>query len=228
MNAALLHSLKETPSRLELWDALLQEAAPATMAEVGVWKGDFAARVLERNPGIQRYYMLDPWANLPDWNKPANVAPEEFTEIYDEAMAKTAFAQSRITVLRGRTKEVCHEIPDASLDIAYIDGDHTLRGITIDLVQMLPKVKPGGLLTGDDFSRTPWQHKAKFEPTLVCPFAVYFAEAMNLPIYGLPHKQFLIINDPSRGFSFTDIAGIYGDLSLNKLHPDQVPKKKRL
>jgi len=171
--------------------------------------------------------MIDPWASLPDWNKPANRTPEEFTEIYDEAMAKTALARDRIKVLRGRTKEVVNEIPDASLDVAYIDGDHTLRGITIDLIQLLPKVKPGGLLTGDDFTRTPWQHKANFEPTLVCPFAIYFAEAVNLPIYGLPHKQFLIVNDRAQGFSFTDVAGIYDDLSLNKLHPDRIPRKKR-
>jgi hypothetical protein len=49
-------------------------------------------------------------------------------------------------VLRGRTRELINQIPDDSLDFAYIDGDHTLRGITIDLVRLLPKMREGGVI----------------------------------------------------------------------------------
>jgi hypothetical protein len=45
--------------------------------------------------------------------------------------------------LRGKTTEVIDKIPDASLDIVYIDGDHMLRGITIDLCQSPPRRHPG-------------------------------------------------------------------------------------
>ena len=161
--------------------------------------------------------MIDPWANLPDWNKPLNVRQEDFDHVYSEALEKMAFASRKIAVLRGRTKEVIHEIPDNFLDFAYIDGDHTLRGITIDLIALLPKIKQGGLIGGDDFVNTPWQHDLRFEPTLVCPFAVYFAEAMDLPIAALPFNQFLIRKDSGAAFAFTDLTGRYRDLSLNKL-----------
>ena len=33
-------------------------------------------------------------------------------------------------MLRGTTTEVIDRVPDRSVDFAYIDGDHTLRGIT--------------------------------------------------------------------------------------------------
>jgi len=36
MNPERFDSLKETPSRFEVWDAILEEAAPETMAEIGV------------------------------------------------------------------------------------------------------------------------------------------------------------------------------------------------
>jgi hypothetical protein len=206
-------------SRVELWNKILQAANARTMAEIGVWKGDFAKEVIEKCEFIERYYMIDPWANLPDWNKPFNVTKENFDLIYEEAMKKTAFASSKIVVLRGRTKEVIDSIPDKSLDFAYIDGDHTLRGITIDLIKLLPKIKENGLVGGDDFTNNPWEHDIHFEPTLVCPYGIYFAEAMDLPIIALPFNQFLLQKRVGSKFSFSDTTGNYNDISLKKLPP---------
>jgi hypothetical protein len=155
-------------------------------------------------------------APLPDWNKPFNVDQGVFDDIYAEAMERTAFASERVIVLRGRTKEVIDRIPDSSLDFAYIDGDHTLRGITIDLVSLLPKLKEGGLVGGDDFVSNPWLHGIEFEPTLVCPFSIFFAEAMNLPILALSFGQFVIQKRANAYFCFIDTTGNYSDVSLNK------------
>lgn len=209
--------LAAAPSRIELWVRAIEAAGVRSMAEIGVWKGEFALQMLKRCAGVERYFMIDPWAALPDWNKPLNVGQARFDDVYAEAIAKTDFAHERRTVLRGKTKDVAGMIPDGVLDFAYVDGDHTLRGITIDLQRMLPKVRVGGLLGGDDFSRNPWQHDARYEPTLVFPYAVFFAEAMDLPIAALPFDQFLIRNTPDEGFSFTDLAGRYGDASLHAL-----------
>lgn len=162
-------------------------------------------------------YMIDPWANLLDWNKPLNVAAEMFDEIYQEALCKTEFAAGKRVILRGRTKEAIDVIPDNSLDFSYIDGDHTLRGITIDLIKVLPKIKEGGIIGGDDFTSSPWQHDIRYEPTLVCPHSIYFAEAHDLPIVALPHNQFLIQKDNKMKFSFLDTTGNCQDISLNKL-----------
>ncbi|MCR8958376.1 class I SAM-dependent methyltransferase [Variovorax sp. S2] len=216
--------LRGSSSRGELWKRFLCAQRARVMAEVGVWKGDFAADVLSAASHVETYYMIDPWANLPDWNKPFNVRPEIFDAIYREMDAKTAFAADKRRILRGRTKEVVGEIPDESLDFAYIDGDHTLRGITIDLIKMWPKIRLGGFIGGDDFTTTPWQHDVSFEPTMVCPFSVYFAEAMNMPITALEHGQFLIHKDEGAGFSFSDSTGLYGDLSLNKFPPSAAIK----
>ena len=181
-----------SPSRFDLSLRLLRTRPLESAAEIGVWKGDFAKVILSNFSNLTKYYMIDPWAHLLDWNKPFNVDDRTFEDVYAEALLKTDFAASRRIVLRGRMSAVIDQIPDQSLDFAYIDGDHTLRGITVDLIQVLPKMKDGGLIGGDDFVNKPWQHGAAYEPTLVCPFAVYFAEAMGLPFVALPHKQFLI------------------------------------
>jgi hypothetical protein len=208
--------ISKSSSRFELWNKFLGEERPEKVAEVGVWKGDFAKHILESNKFIKKYYMIDPWTKLADWNKPFNVEMKVFDEIYHEAINKTEFAAKKIKVLRGTTKEVVNKIPDDSLDFIYIDGDHTLRGITIDLIKLFPKVKNNGYIGGDDFLPTPWQHNLNYEPTFVCPFSIYFAEAVDLPIVALPYNQFLLQKKDHTYFDFYDTTDKYNDISLNK------------
>lgn len=43
---------------------------------------------------------------------------------------------------------------DNSLDFVYIDGDHSYKGVMEDITTWLPKVKPGGIIAGDDYIRS--------------------------------------------------------------------------
>lgn len=214
--------------RVGIWKRILDSVQPKVVAEIGVWKGEFSSAILASCPSIETYYMVDPWAQLPSWNKPINRKNEVFERIYAEAMDATSFAADKRCVLRGTTKDVLDNIPDQSLDFAYLDGDHTLRGMTIDLIKILPKMKPGAIIGGDDFERNPWHQGPKFEPTMVCPFSIYFAEAHNLPIFALPFHQCLIHVRADAGFSFIDIAGTYSDISLKKIPRETGAKKRRI
>ena len=76
--------------------------------------------------------MIDPWRYLDDWNKPANKEDNIMEQFFLEAKFNTDFAANKRVILRGKTTEVVEEIPDNELEFAYIDGDHTLKGIAID------------------------------------------------------------------------------------------------
>ncbi|HWM12361.1 MAG TPA: class I SAM-dependent methyltransferase [Solirubrobacteraceae bacterium] len=221
-------ALREAASRLDLWTRFVNETGARRVLELGVYRGQFAARMLDDCPGIETYYMLDPWRNLDAWNKPANKSDQVFEGFYRESLERTAAHEAKRAVLRGTTTEVIDQVPDGSLDFAYIDGDHTLRGITIDLIRLYPKIREGGWLGGDDFSPTIWQHDPAYEPTLVFPLAVHFAEAVGARIYGLPHKQFLIEKTADSGHAFVDLVGRYGDLELKRqldLRPADAPER---
>ena len=207
---------EESSSRLDLWATFVRRITARRVTEIGVYRGVFAGHLLEACPSIETYYMIDPWRHLDDWNKPANRDDQTFERIFAEAMERTRMHEARRVVLRDRTTNVIDQIPDRSLDFAYVDADHTLRGITVDLVRVHEKVRPGGWIAGDDFSPDVWQHGIGFEPTLVFPLAVHFAEAIGAPIYGLPYKQFLIEKSPDDGygFSFVDLTGKYGTTAL--------------
>ena len=201
------------PGREALWIEFIRRHRLQSLAELGVARGVFAEALLQNCPDITRYYLIDPWKHLEDWNKPANKASDAFELAFGEAMTRTEPWKAARVVLRGRTTEVIQSIPDESLDLAYVDADHTLRGISIDLTRVWPKVKWGGFVGGDDFCPSIWQHDETFEPTLVYPYAVHFAEAMDASLFALPHNQFLMQKSES-GFKFVDRTGHYQDPTL--------------
>lgn len=201
-------------SRADLWANFIRFQGVRRMAEIGVYRGDFAAEILRRCEGVTAYYMVDPWRHLSDWNKPANREDAALESFFEETKSKTNFADSRRTILRGKTTEVIERIPDSELDFAYIDADHTLRGIAIDLIRVYPKVRIGGFVGGDDFNRSIWGHGTAFEPTLVFPFAVYFAEAVGATIYGLPYSQFCLQKSEAGQFAFIDLTGAYDQVGM--------------
>ena len=226
MQEIISNLLEKSDDRISFCKEFINFFNYHSVAEIGVFKGDYAQHILKNCPSVKTYVMVDPWRNLSDWNKPANKNDDTFNQYFKESMAKTDFAKSKRKILRGKTTEVVDQIQDNSLDFIYIDGDHTLKGITIDLVNLWPKLKANGVIIGDDFHPSIWQHQYKFEPTLVFPFAVYFAEAVNAKIYALPYGQFAIKKDESK-FEFIDLTkGKYSNLELrNQLLKESVIKK---
>jgi len=221
----MLHSLPnkvrtiavEASSRFDLCASFINQSEVKNFAEIGVWRGEFAEHILRCCPSVERYYMVDPWQHLDDWNKPANVSDQEFEQIFSEAIERTAFAGDKRVIVRGTTIQALVKLERAELDAVYIDSNHTLKGITIDLISLYDKVTSDGFILGDDFVPSIWQHPERFEPTLVFPFAVYFAEAKGDQIFGLPFNQFLISKTPEPdAFQFHDLTGRYQETSLRK------------
>tara|TARA_B100001250_G_scaffold198002_1_gene169926 strand:+ start:5891 stop:6583 length:693 start_codon:yes stop_codon:yes gene_type:complete len=212
-------SLLTCRSRIDLWIQFINLTGASDIGEIGVFRGIFASQILKNCVLINKYYMIDPWRKLEDWNKPLNIDNQTFEQCYLESLERTAFAKNKRIVLRGKTTEVINHIEDKSLDLIYIDGDHTLKGISIDLLNSYSKVRDGGWIAGDDFCSSIWQHKSNFEPTLIFPYAIYFAEAIGARIYALPFNQFLIKKDiKNKDFRFLNLSGDprYNNISLLK------------
>ena len=191
--------------RFDYWADFINRQRIKAVTEIGVWRGQFAEHMLTHCPGIEQYNLVDPWRHLDDWNKPFNVDPQEFEDVYAEARLRTAPFSSKCKFLRGRTTEI--DLP--IVDFTYVDGDHTLRGITIDLIRAWPKTT---WLGGDDFGEI-WAHGPNHEPSLVKPFAVYFAEAVDAPFL-LDGDQFLIGGED--GFSFPETFGLLSSTAPRK------------
>ena len=62
--ATLRGAIERSTSRHDLWVDLLRAMGAREVAEIGVYRGDFAARMLDGCPDIERYHMIDPWRHL--------------------------------------------------------------------------------------------------------------------------------------------------------------------
>ena len=59
-----------------------------------------------------------------------------------------------ITALKGRSPDEFDEWPMDSLDLVFLDGVHHNPVFKADVEHWYPRVKPGGILCGDDCART--------------------------------------------------------------------------
>jgi hypothetical protein len=199
MKAKLNNEQQVDNPRITMWADFINTHQFSKVAEVGVWKGEFAKGLISQCPSIQCYTLVDSWRHLDGWNKPFNISDDEFAHVYRQAMEAVAFSGNKVRVLRGTTLEVRDQIDDQSLDFVYIDGDHSLRGIVVDAISMWPKLREGGVLAGDDFTENVWQHSREYEPSLVNPFMRYFADAVGEELNVLPHGQFFIRKSAASG-----------------------------
>jgi hypothetical protein len=206
--------LIDCKSRHDFWATLIRTHQLHSIAEIGAYKGEFAEILLRNDQGINNYLMIDPWKHLEGWNKPANKDDDTFESFYLEAKERTHFARDRISIHRETSAVASRKLPNGGIDLAYIDGDHTLRGITVDLNCIYEKVSPNGLIGGDDFCPSIWQHDAQYEPTFVFPYAVHFAEAKGDHIYALPFNQFLIHKQGLDDFNFFNLTSQYNSTSI--------------
>ena len=57
-------------------------------------------------------------------------------------------------IIEGKSEEVYDQLEDESVDILFIDADHSYLGVKRDIELYMPKVKKGGILCGHDFDDT--------------------------------------------------------------------------
>jgi uncharacterized Rossmann fold enzyme len=127
--------------------------------EVGVFTGELSKRLLGKRPDLS-LLMVDSWSAQHNaeyglsGDFHASLSQQEQDAYASHARAATSFAGSRATIIRKPSVEAAQAVPDASLDFAFIDADHSYEGCKADLHAWYPKVRPGGLFSGHDYENT--------------------------------------------------------------------------
>lgn len=117
--------------------------------EIGVWEGENLKRLAIECHNIKKIYGIDPYQPYGNWKR--------FVDIDSLESAKKQ-AQVNISNLTNaelivKTSLLASEsFEDESLDFVFIDGNHSFESAYNDIVTWYPKVKNGGLFSGDDFS----------------------------------------------------------------------------
>lgn len=120
--------------------------------EIGVLCGWNALDML-KNLDIKRLYLIDPYKfykGFEDYD-----SQEDITWCKNFAHNLLKEYGDKIVWIEDFSLISSLSFKDESLDFVYIDGNHSYKYSREDILSYLPKVKNGGILSGDDYSLTP-------------------------------------------------------------------------
>jgi hypothetical protein len=133
-------------------------------AEIGVDKGDFAAKIIEIvRPA--KLHLIDPWVyfNDPrysdsiyggDHGQNQETMDARFQDV--ERRFSDRISAQQVVVHRMSSSEAVSSFPDRYFDWIYIDANHLYEYVKQDLEQYARKVKPNGYILGDDYKTPGW------------------------------------------------------------------------
>jgi hypothetical protein len=156
-----LRKLRKVSQRETLLDLFPEDSFGA---EIGVWRGDFSERLLsEVRPA--RLHLIDPWRFESDseyrcacYGGAVAKNQAEMDAIYEGVLRRFAseIQAGLVFVHRDSSAQVGMKFPDAYFDWVYIDGNHLYEYVKRDLEVFATKLKPGGVLAGDDYGARGW------------------------------------------------------------------------
>lgn len=142
----------------DLVPRLLQEHKSRRVAEIGVWKGELSRLILGQCPRIESLLLVDPWhptlaqADGRWWYVGPGTTWEQMNEAMAVAQAAVAPWAEKVEIRRLPSVEAAGLIADQSLDAVLIDALHFENTVIEDITAWRPKLRPRGLLIGDDYS----------------------------------------------------------------------------
>lgn len=157
MKKYLSEKLISRQYKFELFENRIQminELIPygATIAEIGVFKGQFTLEILKRNP--KHLYLIDCWENHTvisgdqDGNNVEHFPSGE--QLYKDLKEQLKFYPN-VSFHRQFSNDFLPLLKENTLDAVYIDGDHSYEAVKRDLEMSYPKIKQFGWIMGHDY-----------------------------------------------------------------------------
>jgi len=140
----------------------VKEALPdgGTVVEVGVWQGETSCKYIPFVMEKRGKVILVDWfkgnpghpAGLPHGFDGIGSIGSGSIEENLKHNIDVLGVNSQTTILSGDSAECAKDIPNNSVDIVFIDADHTHDKVLADLTAYFPKLKKSGILTGHDLN----------------------------------------------------------------------------
>lgn len=123
----------------------------SVIAEVGVFAGEATIQFL-RSPKVSFVACVDNWLGGYDEGDVASNADMEVARFaFDQRMASVL--SGRYCVFNGESLQAASVCIKASLDLVYLDANHSYESLHQDIQAWLPGVKPGGWVAGHDYNK---------------------------------------------------------------------------
>jgi hypothetical protein len=123
-----------------------------TWVELGSWTGKSAAycavELMNRNK-LGKFYCVDSWKGEEAIAYNKNTV-ENLEQIFKQNLTPII---EHITMLSTMSWAAAEQFPDNSVDFCYVDAGHSYEAVTQDLNAWWPKMRPGAMFGGDDYTK---------------------------------------------------------------------------
>ena len=126
------------------------------MVEVGSWMGrssTYVASLIKESKKNIKFYCVDTWEGSEEHTSIIKSLVENGKTLFDEFKKniKECGVEDYITPIKMDSVKASEKFEDGSIDFVHIDAAHDYDNVLKDIKSWYPKVKPGGLVTGDDY-----------------------------------------------------------------------------
>jgi hypothetical protein len=132
-----------------------------TFAEIGVYGGASLFHVFENAPNGTKCVGIDPFDTITIFNGKPETEVDSTVVANARAFLKQNYerithaiecnsVQEFIAIKRQTAASAAATFGDHSIDVLHVDGDHSADGVYDDLSNYQSKMRPGGILIGDD------------------------------------------------------------------------------
>jgi hypothetical protein len=128
----------------------------AVFVELGAWFGkstNYLASAIRKSGKKINLTSIDTWKGTVDEKLHQNIVGtfngDIFYEFIDNTMISGNYAS--IDYIKDTSKNAANNFPNCSIDFMMIDGGHSYEDVKEDMTIWYNKIKPGGVISGDDF-----------------------------------------------------------------------------
>lgn len=134
----------------------------AVAAEIGVLRGMMSEYLMRNHPTL-KLFMVDSWQTAehqPEHYRAtgdvhaSHTDPKRVATHRKEAENRARAFPGRAVIVPALSVDAAATIKDGSLDLVFVDADHSYEGVKADLTAWVPKVKAGGWIGGHDYGNT--------------------------------------------------------------------------
>jgi len=124
---------------------------PRIVVELGVAEGRFSEEMF--NWGLDGLYLVDIWERMPFIEGCASFDQKWHDDNY-KRVCDLFINKPNVIIFKGFSHKVSEQIPDKSVGIVYVDGDHTYQGCKSDISSWWPKLVDGGVMAFHDYGNS--------------------------------------------------------------------------
>jgi len=141
----------------DLYNEMVETAKGGeTFVEVGAWLGKstnhLATKIKESNKNI-KFTAVDTWKGTEDEDLHQNIVNAYSGDIFYEFIDNTVLSDNFevFDTIKDTSHNAANQFQNNSIDFIMIDAGHSYKDVMDDIHFWYNKVKPGGIISGDDY-----------------------------------------------------------------------------